>query len=103
MRRLSGYWGSRENPDQGIDQCGDSYGIDKNHRYQFEMQVRPDDTYRNHQIDVLATTPEDKKRLSVKYTNICVLQDRPGVNFGFSQGQMVAAVPEPLTFAFCRC
>jgi DKNYY family protein len=86
--------GSRENPDQDIESCQDFYAIDKDHRYQFELPVRADDTDRNHQIDLLLATPEDRKRISeVKFTYICVPQYRPGVNFGFSQVQNESTNP----------
>jgi hypothetical protein len=83
-----------QNPDQDIETCQDFYAVDRNHRYQFDYQVRPDDTYRNHEIEMLLATPEDKKRLSgIKYTYICVPEKQPGVNFGFGQVRSESANP----------
>ncbi|HEX8889535.1 MAG TPA: DKNYY domain-containing protein [Pyrinomonadaceae bacterium] len=79
--------GKRSNPDQDVELCESAYAIDQNHRYEFEQQVRADDEYRNHQIDLLmANTTDDRKSLSkIKQPYICIPEYRPGTNFGFSQ------------------
>lgn len=75
-----------ETPGVDVDSCHNFYAIDKDRRYHFEHEVRPDDTYRNHQIDLLLAGTQDKKRMSkIQYTYICVPQHSPGVNFGYSQ------------------
>lgn len=91
--------GSPENPDQDIERCQDFYAIDKDHRYEFELQVRPQDTYRNHQIDMLLASPEDRKKLSqTKQTYVCIPEYRPGTNFGFSQGPKGSTNPGTINF-----
>ena len=87
-----------ESPDRDMDSCMQSYAIDRNRRYEFDYQVRPGDTYRNHQIDILVATPEDRKRLSAQATLTCIPRELPGVNFGFSQTRTEGADPGTIKF-----
>ena len=82
-----------ENPDRDIDSCRQFYAIDGNHGYEFDTQVRADDTYRNHRIELLLATPEDRKKMSARSSFICVPHESPGVNFGFSRARPETASP----------
>ena len=42
------------------DSCVNYYAVDSRHRYAFEYQVLSDDSYRNHEIDVLLASPAAK-------------------------------------------
>ena len=85
--------GTHEANSLDVKSCQNSYAIDKDRRYEFELEVRPGDTYRNRQIDLLLAAPEDKKRMSEINTYICVPESRPGVNFGFSQVTKESTIP----------
>lgn len=85
---------THETPSPEVDSCHNFYALDKDRRYHFELEVRPDDTYRNRQIDLLLAGPEDKKRMSeIKYTYVCVPEYSPGVNFGYSGVRKESNIP----------
>ena len=51
------------------------YAVDKNRRYQFDDEVRPEDERRNHEIEMLLAPPGDRKALSKNRT---VYNCKPG-------------------------
>jgi len=85
---------SSADPVGEVESCEGFYAVDKEHRYQFELRVRPDDAYRNRQIDLLLAAPEDRKRMSgLNYTYVCVPtryregEDYVTVGFKYIDGQ----------------
>lgn len=76
-----------------IDACRQFYAPDKNRRYEFELEIRPDDTYRNRQVDLLLATPEARKSMSTRSVSICIPKEMPGVNFGYSQSRTEMNIP----------
>lgn len=90
--------GARAEPGGDVERCENYYAVDKEHRYQFELRVRPDDRQRNRQIDLLLAAPEDRKRMSeINYTYVCAPEYRPGINFGYSHARGDGSAPGTVT------
>lgn len=92
--------GARAESGGDVESCENYYAVDKEHRYDFELRVRPDDRYRNRQIDLLLAAPEDRKRMSeINYDYVCAPAYRPGVNFGYSHVRGDGSAPGTVTLS----